>query len=108
MVLTIAAGLLAIAVVAYLMGDLQSNIRQQEAVLFDQEILRDSRAVTIEIRKELAHQRAAINDSRSRIDELTRRLAAMHDELEKLKRSGLRATSLHQTEGDPWPFANGK
>ena len=108
MVLTIAAGLLAIAVVAYLMGDLQSNIRQQEAVLFDQEILRDSRAVTIEIRKELAHQRAAINDSRSRIDELTRRLAALHDELDKLKRSNLRATSLDQTEPGQWPFANSK
>ncbi len=67
--------------------------RRQEAALLDQEILRDYRAWSTEIHSELAHQRAAITDSRRRLDEMTRRLAAMHEELEKLKSSRLRTTT---------------
>ena len=66
-VLSTAGGLLAVAVVAYLLGDLQSNMWQKE-VLFSRAV-RDSRASAIELREELANQRASIDDSRCRLDD---------------------------------------
>ena len=104
-VLTTAGGLLVIAVAAYLMGDFQSNMRRQEEVLFEREMRRNSRASAIELRRELANQRAAIDEARRRIDDLTGRLAATHDDLEALKHSRQGSTSLEQAERDQWPAA---
>ena len=90
MVLTLAGVLLLCAVVAYLIGDLESNARRQEAALVDQEILRDYRIWSTEIHTQLDRQRATITETRRRLDELIRRFEAMHDELEKLKGSRVR------------------
>lgn len=101
--LSTAGALLAVAVVAYLLGDLQSNMRRQEEALFDRETRRDSRASAIEIREELASQRAAINQWRRRLDDLTKRVDATNQNLEELKRAGTRAPTLGQPERFDWP-----
>lgn len=94
MLLTVAGLLLVFAVAAYLIGDLQSNARRHESVLLEQELLRDSRAWSIEVHAELEHQRAAITETRRRLDDLTRRLATVHADLEKLKNSRIRSAPL--------------
>jgi uncharacterized coiled-coil protein SlyX len=85
--LTTAAILLALAVAAYLLGDMQSNVRRREEAQFGRELQRDARASLREIHEELTSQRTAIYDSRRRLDELTKRLRATQDDLQELKRS---------------------
>jgi flagellar biosynthesis chaperone FliJ len=108
LVLTLAGILLFCAVVAYLIGDLESNARRQEAALVDQELLRDYRRWSTEFHAQLDHQRAAISETRKRLDELTRRLGTMNDELAKLKGVRVRQTPLHSSDDDRWPVVSGK
>ena len=98
--LSIAGCLLLLAVVAYLMGDLQSNMSRQRELLRDRKLERDSRAMAAQFRDELATLRAAINDSRRRLDDLSRRVIATHNDLEELKSSRQRSTSLEPWERD--------
>jgi hypothetical protein len=108
MALTLAGILLVCAVVAYLIGDLESNARRQEAALLDQELLHDYRVWSTEIHAQLDHQRATIFETRRRLDDLTRRLGAMNDELEKLKGSGIRQTPHRAPNSERWPLVSGK
>ena len=105
---TLAGIMLFCAVVAYLIGDLESNARRQEAALVNQELLRDYRIWSTEFHAQLDHQRATITDTRRRLDEMTRRLGAFHDELEKLKGSRIRQTPVRSSELDRWPVVSGK
>ena len=108
MVLTIAGFLLIFAIGAYLIGDLESNSRRQEMFRLDQEMLRDYRVWSLEIHAELQHQRAATADTRRRLDDLNRRLATMHEELESLKSNRARPTPLGKPDDGNWPMASGK
>jgi hypothetical protein len=108
LVLTLAGILLFCAVVAYLIGDLESNARRQEASLIDQELLRDHRVWSTAIHVQLDHQRATITETRRRLDDLTRRLGAMHDELETLKGTRTRQAPLDSSENRRWPVISGK
>jgi hypothetical protein len=108
MALTLAGILLVCAVAAYLIGDLESNARRQEAALLDQELLRDHRLWSIEFRGQLDHQRATILETRRRLDDLTRRLGAMHDEVEKLNGSRPHQAPLRSSENERWPMVSGK
>jgi hypothetical protein len=108
MALTLAGILLVCAVVAYLIGDLEANARRQEAALIDQELLRDYRFWSTEIHAQLDHQRATIFETRRRLDDLTRRLGAMHDELEKWKGSGIRQAPHRSPVNERWPVVSGK
>jgi hypothetical protein len=105
--LTLAGILLVCAVVSCLIGDLESNARRHEAAQLDQEIRRDYRAWSLDIHVQIEQQRASIADTRRRLDDLTRRLGVMHEELEKLKGSQLRQTPLHQSAAGLSPMASG-
>jgi hypothetical protein len=106
--LTVAAVLLLFAVGADLIGDAKANAQRQEALLRDQELLRDQNAWTIEIRAELDRQRAMILDSRRRLDHLVNQFRTMHEQFEKWQISRPETARHNQAEGDHWPMASGK
>jgi hypothetical protein len=107
-VLTVAAVLLLFAVGATLLGDANANAQRQEALLRDQELLRDQNAWTIEIRAELDRQRAMILDSRRRLDHLINQFGPMHEQFEKWQISRPETAHHNQAESDRWPMASGK
>ena len=107
-VLTLAGIMLFCAVVAYLLGDLESNARRQEAALVDQELLRDYRLWSIEIHAQLDHQRATITETRSaarRTDPAIGDDARTTRDVEGLSDP---QTRLHPSESDRWPMVSGK